>query len=677
MGQDNLAGYAFDGYFLDLRSRQVVGPEGASLTLTTKAFDTLLYLITRPGEVVGKEELLKAVWPGRVVEDNNLTQAISALRRALGVDGGDRRYILTVSGRGYRFVAPVRKVYLEGGALPGGADADGQAVTEEIAPALPAAGAPGLTLDRLDRPAKTVNQRFSRQRAASALAWTTLGALLLGAFTWMGYRGSTAPLDISVAPLSPEPVPAAQALPAIAVLPFHMLGKADSDSMIEIGLAETLIARLSESHQLHVRAIGSVLRQVEDTRDPANVAEALDAQYVLSGSVQARQDRVRVVAQLFSRSRDAVIWGDTFDAHVDAVFTLQDAIAHAVLQSLSMTLPAGSASHRSPCDGADPMAYRDYLAGQHLMSAPIPDRLTRAIGAFRAALERDPTCARAWAGQAFAWRAMTITGDMAPHDAFPLAEAAVAHALALDPELAEAHAARGFNRFWYDWDWAQAEQATRQAMAAGPSCVDAHFAHAHLMSNLGRTAEALQAMEIVRQLDPLSPLINAIHGQILAAAGEEEAAAHQIDITLRLAPDFWIGLLMRGSLALQQGDTQGAIVDLENAAERSQRASLVLATLGMAYARNGQPERAQTLLDELELRSNHGYVPPTSLAAIHLALGRTEQALQLLEDAYQARDLRMTFLRVDMRWNPIRREPRFIALGQQMGLTQTEPATGL
>ncbi|MFC3551359.1 winged helix-turn-helix domain-containing protein [Lysobacter cavernae] len=610
--------YAFAGYRVDTQTRELRAGAGAPVALTAKAFDTLCYLIEYRGRVVGKDELLAALWPGRVVEENNLTQAVSALRHALGTGAGDHRYIVTVPGRGYRFVADVLT--------------DAGAVAE-----------PGPTqrATATHRPEWAVGALFALLAVAAALAW----------------RWQT----------SPPP----QA--ALAVLPFRALSTGPRDELLELGLAETLIARLSRSSALRVRTLASAQRAAGEQPDALAAGRALGAAYVIEGSTQRRGDHVRVNARLLTVPAGETVWADTFDERLDRAFTLQDGIARAVLSALA--LRGEAESHRSGCDGADAEAYRAYLTGHYLSQRPSSVRLPQALAAFRRAIDLDPTCARAYAGLAHVYRSLVISGDRDPRQMFPLARAAVEQALRIDPLSAQAHGAKGYLQYWYDWDWAGAEASTKRAIELNPSLAEAHFAYAHLLVNRGRFDEGLRHARQARELDPLSPLIDAIEAGFLGAARRPDEAQARLAHAFELEPDFWIALLLRGSMALDRHDYRAAIADLGRASERSQRNSQALAMLGVARAADGDRAGAETVLAALQARDAAGYVPASSLAAVQAALGRDDQALDLLERAYDERDVRLIFLKIDARWNGLRAQPRFRALARRLDL-ESEIAHG-
>lgn len=607
--------YRFDGFSVDTQTREVRGGDGVPLALTAKAFDTLCLLIEHRDRVVGKEELLAGVWSGRVVEENNLTQAISTLRRAFGAGAGDHHYIVTVPGHGYRFVAEID----EGGAA-------------EAAPA-PTPGATGR-----------------RTVAVGALLF------LLALFAIAAWRLRE----------TPSPTPAGQPT-ALAVLPIRWLSPGTRDELLELGLADTLITRLSRSPALRVRSLASSQRLGGDAHDPVAAGRRLGAAYVVDGSAQQLADNVRVNVRLLSVADGATVWADTFDARNDNVFTLQDRISGAVVGALGLSPIVVPARSRSPCDGDDPKAYRAYLRGYYLLQRPSAANLTDALSAFRRAIDLDTACTRAYAGTALAYRGL-VHVDREPGEMFALAKAAVAQALMIDPDSAEALMAQGRNRDLYDWDWAGAEASLKRAIALNPSLMEAHFAYAHLLVDLGRFDEGLAQARQARDLDPLSPMVNAIYAGFLTAARQPEAAGRQVRRALDLQPDFWIALQVRGGMALDRGDTAAAIADFDRAAERSHGASQILALQAIAHAQAGGRARAQAILQELLARRAAGYVPATSLAAAHVALGDTVAALDELERAYRERDIRMAFLKVDARWNPLRSQPRFRALAQRMGL---------
>jgi len=258
--------------------------------------------------------------------------------------------------------------------------------------------------------------------------------------------------------------------------------------------------------------------------------------------------------------------------------------------------------------------------------------------------------------------------DRAPREVFPLAKAAAEQALRLDPDSPEALMASGRVRHLYDWDWNAAEALFRRALDLKPSLMEAHLGYAHLLTDLGRHEEGLDEARQAVDLDPLSPLVNSLAAGFCTAGRREEEAHAWLDRALELRPDFWVALTVRGGMALDRGDVAAALSDLTRAVGSAQRAAFTLATLALAQSAAGRREDVLATARELEARAAASYVSASNLAAVQLALGHREHALTLLERALQERDIRMVFLRIDARWNPLREEPRFVALAQRMGL---------
>ncbi|NUS61522.1 MAG: hypothetical protein HOQ01_11295 [Lysobacter sp.] len=614
--------YSFDRFRIDTLTREVREGDGPPLPLPAKAFDVLVFLVEHRDRIVTRDELGAAVWSGRVVEENTITQAIAALRRALDTEPGDHRFIVTVPGRGYRFVADV---------------AEGDEVSSAVAPAV---SDPAAASARADR---------SKRMPVVAITFVLLA--LIGVL--VAWRFTTRP-----ATLAPPDA-------ALAVLPFRTLSSTQRDPLLELGLADTLITRIGDSTSLRVRSLASSERALEPGRDPIDAATRLGARYVIDGTVQQADGRVRVSARLLDTADGDALWSGTFDEAADRVFTLQDRLADAMVGALALNARARDGVAK-PCDGADAGAYRAYLAGRHEFERPSGKAMRRALASFRRAIDLDPTCARAYAGMAFAHRTLVMTADADPRVHFPLAKAAIDRALTLDPDLAEAYASQGFVRFWYDRDWTGSEESLKRAIALNPSLAEAHLAYAHLLQNIGRKAEAGEHARQAVELEPLSPLFNLIGAGMIWEAGYEEEAERAVARVQDVEPDFWLALMLGGAEKAYNGDFDAGIRDLETAAVNCDQCSQVLAVLGMVYVRADRRADAQALLARMEQRAKDGYLPPSSIAAVRNALGDSDGALDLLEEGLRGRDVRMTFLRIDNRWNNLRDTPRFQAIDAAM-----------
>ena len=484
--------HRFDGFVVDTLRRELRTAAGETIPVTSKAFDVLCALIDQRERVVGKDELLAAAWAGRVVEENNLTQAIAALRRAFGGKDSGHRFILTVPGRGYRFVAELEPEPSPEPALPSTPSPE---PTAPAAPEAPAAPAP-----------TSAQGKRSRRSRAPMLAALALAAVGLLAFAW--WRGGPAN------PAATTATTATTAPRTLVVLPFRTLGEGPPDELLDVGMADSLSTRLGRSPALRVRALASARRAGQDGQAALEAARTVDAAYVVEGTIQRAGNQLRVVARLLSVETGQPVWAETFDADGAQVFVLQDAIADGIARALELPPVPRAATAPTPCEGGDVEAWRALLRAQFAMQRRQP----ATIEAFHDAIRRDPTCARAYAGLAQAYMFMAHN-DEPPAEMFALAGAASEQALRLDADSAEAHFARGRYLQLYAWDWPGAEAELRRAIALNPSLADAHFGLAHLLVGIGRHREGLEHARQARELDPLAPLINALEAGFLSAAG--------------------------------------------------------------------------------------------------------------------------------------------------------------
>lgn len=626
--------YVFGDFRIDTSSRQLCRDDGTPVPLTPKVFDTLLLLVENGGKVLGKEALIAAIWPNRIVEENNLTQNISALRRVLGASAGDHHYILTEPGKGYRFVEPVRQV------------------------AAPASVADGIRMQAQGVPARLGAPRVPAVAERRSLglgivaALTLLAVVILAAWFWR-----TRPTD-------PAPIP------SLAVLPFKPLPADAHDAVLELGMADTLITKLSTNPHVVVRSLDAVRRYAGVGHDAIAAGRALGVNSVLEGYVQRRGGRVRVNARLLAIPGGAALWTGSFDQNFDDVFAMQDAITQKVAAALSLKLDRDERLRMQQNYTRNVAAYQLYLEGRLHLENATPPELIRGIAAFQRALEVDPNYALAYVGLAESYRRQAIISDADPQIVLPLARAAAVHALKIDDTLAEAWVPLGFVRFWYDWDWPAAEAAFRRGIELQPNSADLHFGYAALLSNLGRHEEALRESQRARELDPTSPLYVALEASFVAYAGRPDEARVQVEGVRRAHPDFWIAHLVLGWLDSNAGRYAAAVEDFGKADRLSGGSQQAVSMLGFALARAGRAAEARALLDDLLQRAQKAYLPPTSIATVYCGLGENARALDWLERGYAAHDVRMTFLQVDRRWDGLRPDPRFAAIVRKMRLAR-------
>ena len=454
---------------------------------------------------------------------------------------------------------------------------------------------------------------------------------------------------------------------SIAVLPFvNASGSPDVD-YLSYGMTESLINSLSQLPHLSVKARSSVFRYKGKEVEPQQAASALSVQAILNGRVVQRGDNLTLYLSLVDGRNGNQIWGDQYDRKLTELVTLQNDIARDVSQKLRARLSGADEQKVAKTYTANAEAYQLYLKGRYHVLKLTLSEIQTGISYFQQAIAIDPSYALAYVGLADAYRS-ALAGDMPTTEVLPKARAAAQKAIELDDNLADAHAELGFIIFWYDWDWNAAETQYKRALELDPSNADAHLFYAHLLSNIGRHAEALAEVKRARELDPLNLRTNALEGQFLIHAGRADEALARLQKTFEMAPDYYFAHFFASSAYIEKGMFPEAIAEAQKARELSGPTnSHPMGFLGYALAKSGKQAEARALLAELLKASNERYVSLYNIALIYNGLGDRDQALAWLERGYEQRDQRMTFLKVEPKWNNLRGDPRFQDLMRRVG----------
>lgn len=644
--------YAFGDFVLEPLQQRLLRHDGTALNLSPRLFSALLMFVQQQGQLLDKDTLMKALWPGLVVEENNLSQVVAALRRLLGDDAQGSRFIATVPRRGFRFVADVR-------ALPEPAALRPSA---PIAPGAPAAaagsdtGAPGAT--SAAEPASAAAPRPSvadtgRRRGLRLALGTAAVAAALGGGWWAAQRRPAM----------------ARGANTLAVLPFKPLSGEGRDELLELGMADSLAARLSTVPGLVVRSTGSVLRFAGLAQDPLQAARELDATWIVDGTLQRRGDDLRVTARLLNAADGTAAWSGSFDDKFAGVFDVQDRISERVMGALAPLLNAtATVASGEPGGTRSVEAYQLYLTARWRAQGGRVEDIDRGIKLLERALAIDPAFAVAWTEMAWIHRRRLWNADTEPIDVFKPANQALQRALALAPGLAAAHAGTGFSRYWYDYDWPGADREFRLALAKDPNTVSAHHGLSMKLLTQGRPEEGFMHLRLARELEPMSPLFNTMEASYLIDAGRLGEARTRLDRAFDLNPRLWLAHVALGLLLLAERQSEQGIAALRQAAELGRDTTRPTAVLAVHLARLGRADEARSLLGGLLERSKSRFVAPTSIAAVQAALGEKAAALDALDRAYQVRDTRLIFLKDDPNWAGLRGEPRFAALKTRLGL---------
>ncbi|MGI8544849.1 MAG: protein kinase domain-containing protein [Aridibacter sp.] len=455
---------------------------------------------------------------------------------------------------------------------------------------------------------------------------------------------------------------------SLAVLPFINISQDANAEYLSDGITESIINNLSQITSLRVMSRNSAFRFKNNQTDTKNIASQLGVESLVTGDIKQLGDKLIINVRLIDASDDSQIWGNQYIKSSNDILAAQTEIAQAVAQNLRVKLISTEQQQLAKHPTENVEAYQLYLRGRfHYFKLTEPE-IHKSIRFYRQAIDIDPNYALAFAGIADAYRALSIAGwNMSSKEAFPQAKAAAQQALEIDANLAEAHIALGWIGFLYDWDWTAAEGELKRAVELAPNNADAHRAYAHLLSLLGRHEEAIAEARLSRELDPLTLITNALEGQFLFYAGRDAEAIERLQKTLELDPNFWIAHNVLARVYIRQKRYREAIAELNKAIEASAGNSTEPVTqLGYALAKSGRHEEARTTLEKLKATARERFVPAYSFAMIYNGLGEREEALNYLEKSFEGREVQLSFIKVDTRWNEFHSEPRFIKLMRRM-----------
>jgi DNA-binding winged helix-turn-helix (wHTH) protein/TolB-like protein/Tfp pilus assembly protein PilF len=646
-----LLSYEFGPFQLVPEERQLMR-EGTPVALPPKAFDTLLILVERSGHVVKKDELISTVWPDAFVEENNLNQYVSLLRKVLDNDGGrPDGYIETVRRYGYRFTGDVRRSDDEFREVLHQRTRTRVVVKDE-------------TIQELRQTLVTQNDVSAgpngwRSRRARLAAIFGSGALLagitVGAFLW---RHANQPNQTLTRP----------AIHSLAVLPFRSLTVEAGDEYLGLSIADSLITKLGKIGRLNVRPTSAVQRYGGESREPLALGRELKVDAVLDGRFQKAGDQIRVTAQLINVSDGTLLWTGQFDKRSTDLLAVQDSIAEQTVQAMRLQLSAWERERLAKPATTNAEAYQAYLKGRYFWNKRSVEGFNKAIENFRQAIELDPNYAQAYAGLADCNNLLSEYTPVAPKDSFPAARQAANKALEIDESLAEAHTSLAYILFNYEWDWQGAEREFNRAVELNPNYATAHQWYAEYLMMMGRLDEAQNEFARALQIDPLSLIINAEQGLPALTAGRYDEAIEKFQKAVDLDPNFEPAhVYLRVAYELS-GRPDQALSELLVEMRFAGLSPEVMNTLKKAYERQGlRALWQQDLAYQMRQRRETTY-SSYIIAQTHARLGDKEEAMNWLEQAYKEHDRFLIGSRQDPAFTDLHSDRRYQDLLRRMKL---------
>jgi TolB-like protein/DNA-binding winged helix-turn-helix (wHTH) protein len=544
--------YEFGGFRVDPAKRRLQRVDGTPVPLTPRVFETLLYMVEHHDSVLDKERIMEAVWPDSIVEENNLAQAISKLRQVFGETPGSHTYIVTVPGRGYRFVAEVNERTADAADRAAGKEPFTVSTAPEALEERRSSQPTRLPLQKLEAVEGLTSEppEGSGLLAKSGWLWATavlaIAIVSVGILFFVRYRS----LPVSVrAPSSSLPAGAVSSVQApipeksVAVLPFDNLSNEKQNAYFAAGVQDEIISNLARVAELKVISRTSAnLYKSGNPRNSREIGQQLGVAHLLEGNVQRIGNRLRVNAQLIKAPTDTHIWAQTYDRDVADLFAIQSEIAQAIAAQLGAKISPAErrAIQRAPT--GDLTAFDLYTRAKDLSQrAPFSNSgrkdLLQAADLLNRAVTRDPAFFLAYCQLAFTHDYLYFFGYDRTPARLALAEAAIQAAFRLRPDAGEAHLARAENLYhgYLDYDGALAELET--ARASLPNDVRVFELRGYIERRLGHWDELMRDFERAIDLDPRNLFIQQ---QIAASYGflrRYAEAKLAYDRALAIAPD--------------------------------------------------------------------------------------------------------------------------------------------
>jgi serine/threonine-protein kinase len=460
------------------------------------------------------------------------------------------------------------------------------------------------------------------------------------------------------------------AVESIAVVPFMNENRDPSAEWISDGLTESIINNLTQVPNLKVIARSSVFRYKGQDIEPITVGKKLGVRAVLAGRLTQRGDRMLISVELIDIRDNKQLWGEQYERRLADMLSVQREIAREITNNLRPTLSGVDRSRLNKQYTASSEAYELYLKGRFYWNKRTPTDLQKAISFFEQAIDKDPNYAMAYSGVADAYALLTAYTTEPPRQLMPKAKEAALKALALDDNLAEAHASLGQITSYYDYDFPTAEREYRRAIELNPNYAPAHQWLAEHLAAMKRNDEAIVEIRRALELDPVSVIMNRIYADILVDGRKYDDAIHQYQKTIDLDPNFPTAHYFLGRAYEAKGMYDEAVKSYTRASELGTVLKDVLVKTNDVYKKSGWKAYVQFNLDQLVVNSPERRFPPFMIATIYAKLDRDDEALTWLEKGYEERDFRMTLLSVAFEFDRLRSDPRFRELVRRIGLPE-------
>jgi TolB-like protein/DNA-binding winged helix-turn-helix (wHTH) protein len=605
----------------------------AKVQLRQQPFQILRILVERQGKIVTREEIRQILWPNdTVVEfDRSINVAMAILRKALADDADHPKYIETLTGRGYRLISPLEW------------QQSSTAARDLLEPQTD-------TLPRVDGQAGEREPRApTHWRKAAVLGASAVILIVVGYLSWRHFRAITPPKSEKI---------------MLAVLPFENLTGDPSKEYLADGLTEETISQLGQLNpsQLGVIARTSVMGYKHKDERLDQIGHDLSVQYVLENSLRQSGDHLRITSQLLQVKDQSHLWSHDYDYRAQDILTVQDDVAKAVAREIQLRLTAQQEAGSARLQPVNPEAFDAYLQGHYFFERNTDKDTDMAAKYYERATQLDPSYALAWVGLSRVRNWQANSGFAPVQEGHRLAREATERALALNPNLAAAHAQMARIKRLADFDWGGSDASIQRAIALEPGNPEYLSEAAFSAATFGHADEALALARRAVELDPLNPSSWSALGEIEYFEGQLGGAEADVEKSLELSPDAFPGPVLLSEIYVQQGRPQDALPEIERVRHDVARAFLY----SIAYHALGREKESEAALKELIVKySTHAAF---QVAEVYAFRNQPDETFEWLDRAYAQHDSGLIGTKVDPLTKSLHNDPRFAALLKKLNL---------
>ena len=629
----------FEEFELDCRRYQLLRA-GHRVKIEKLPMELLILLLENEGRLVTREEIVNRLWgPGVYLDtEHGINTAIRKIRSVLRDDPDSPRFVQTVTGKGYRFIAP----------------------TSVIAPPLSTENAQRTELDTSESTHKHEGQTPNvlpgvPHRVGVALRVATVvlaGAIgivvMLVGFNVRGLRQRVFAHG------------GESRIHSLAVLPLENLSGDPAQEYFADGMTDELITMLARNSGLRVISRTSVMQYRKVHRPLADIARELRVDGILEGSVGRSPNRVHVNVQLIFAPTDTHVWADSYDRDLSDVTSLQSELAQTIARQVGATVSTSRKLEKQ----ISPEAHDAYLLGRYYWFSD--DDSGKCLKYFQKAIELQPDYAAAWSGLADCYGGQAVVGDTRPEEVMPQGYDAARKGVALDDSLPEAHNTMAGFYLFYRWDWQRAERESARALELNPGFAEGHHLRGYVLQALNRTEEAVNEQKKAMELDPFARPWELSYA--LMRARQFDAALNEARLRSQAQPD---NASLRQALSAAywlKGMEKEAAQELEISHQLAGETQAARA-VHEAFQRGGMKAVFELQLsDDLKKKADGKYVSPLRLSDVYACLKRRDEALYYLEESYRERAPWLVRIQSNPDYDFVRSDPRYQAIVKKIGL---------